>query len=79
MDRLPEGVNSRFRYVLLVSKRAEQLIQGSMPKIQTRHKKPTKVAQLELKEGAFNWQLTPPPPDEAVAAVFGDTLAEEEQ
>lgn len=79
MDRLPEGVKSRFRYVLLVSKRAEQLIQGSMPKIQTRHKKPTKVARLELAEGAFNWQLTAPPPDEAVAAVFGDTVTEEEQ
>lgn len=79
MDRLPEGVKSRFRYVLLVSKRAEQLIQGSMPKIQTRHKKPTKVARLELAQGAFNWELTPPPPDEAVSTVFGDTPTEEEQ
>ena len=79
MDRLPEGVKSRFRYVLLVSKRAEQLIQGSMPKIQTRHKKPTKVARLELAAGAFNWQLSPPAPDEAVAAVFGETAADDEQ
>jgi DNA-directed RNA polymerase subunit K/omega len=79
MDRLPEGVKSRFRYVLLVSKRAEQLIQGSMPKIQTRDKKPTKIARMELIEGAFSWQLTPPPPDEAVAAVFGDASTEDEQ
>lgn len=79
MDRLPEGVKSRFRYVLLVSKRAEQLIQGSMPKIQTRHKKPTKVARLELAQGAFHWDLTPPPPDEAVSTVFGDTPTEEER
>jgi len=33
MEGLPEGVDSRFRYVLLVSKRAEQLIQGSNPKM----------------------------------------------
>lgn len=79
MDRLPEGVKSRFRYVLLISKRAEQLIQGSMPKIQTRHKKPTKVARLELAEGAFHWQLSAPAPDEAVAAVFGDSAPEEER
>jgi DNA-directed RNA polymerase subunit K/omega len=79
MDRLPEGVKSRFRYVLLISKRAEQLIQGSMPKIQTRHKKPTKVARLELSEGAFHWQATPPAPDEAVAAVFGDSGEEEQR
>ena len=60
-------------------KRAEQLIQGSMPKIQTRHKKPTKIARLELAEGAFNWQFTAPQHDEAVAAVFGDTATTDEE
>ena len=29
MEGLPEGIDSQFRYVLLVSKSAEQLIQGS--------------------------------------------------
>ncbi len=80
METLPDGVYSRFRYVLLVSKRAEQLIQGSMPKIETASRKPTKVARLELSAGAFHWEMTPPPPDEAVTAVFGDTaITEEEQ
>ena len=32
MEGLPEGIDSKFRYVLLVSKRAEQLIQGAAPK-----------------------------------------------
>ena len=44
MESIPEGVDSRFRYVLLVSKRAEQLIQGSQPKLKSRHAKPTRVA-----------------------------------
>ena len=43
MESMPEGVDSRFRYVLLVSKRAEQLIQGSQPKLKSRHSKPTRV------------------------------------
>ncbi len=30
MEGLPEGIDSKFRYVLLVSKRAEQLIQGAI-------------------------------------------------
>jgi len=57
---MPEGVDSRFRYVLLVSKRAEQLIQGSHPKIKSRHAKPTRVAMDEVAADAIKWQLEPP-------------------
>jgi len=60
MEGLPEGVDSRFRYVLLVSKRAEQLIQGSQPKVKSRHAKPTRVAMEEVRENQVKWQLTQP-------------------
>lgn len=60
MEGLPEGVDSRFRYVLLVSKRAEQLIQGSQPKTKSRHAKPTRVAMEEIDKNQVKWQLTPP-------------------
>ena len=60
MEGLPEGVDSRFRYVLLVSKRAEQLIQGSQPKLKSRHAKPTRVAMDEIAANEVKWQLTPP-------------------
>ena len=60
MEGLPEGVDSRFRYVLLIAKRAEQLIQGSMPKIRSRHAKPTRVAMDEVGANAIKWQLEPP-------------------
>jgi DNA-directed RNA polymerase omega subunit len=60
MEGLPEGVDSRFRYVLLVSKRAEQLIQGSTPKMKSKHAKPTRVAMEEIDKQQVKWQLTPP-------------------
>jgi DNA-directed RNA polymerase omega subunit len=60
MENLPEGVDSRFRYVLLVSKRAEQLIQGSMPKGKSKHAKPTRVAMEEIDRNQVKWQLSPP-------------------
>ena len=60
MESLPEGVDSRFRYVLLVSKRAEQLIQGSMPKGKSKHAKPTRVAMEEIDRNQVKWQLSPP-------------------
>ena len=60
MEGLPEGVDSRFRYVLLVSKRAEQLIHGAQPKIKTRHAKPTRIAMEELERNQVKWQLAEP-------------------
>ncbi len=60
MEGLPEDVDSKFRYVLLVSKRAEQLIQGAAPRTKSKHAKPTRVAMEEVEKNAVKWQLTPP-------------------
>ncbi len=60
MEGLPEGIDSKFRYVLLVSKRAEQLIQGAQPKTRPRHFKPTRIAMDEVERNAVKWQLSPP-------------------
>jgi DNA-directed RNA polymerase subunit K/omega len=60
MEGLPEGIDSRFRYVLLVSKRAEQLIQGAQPKGKPRHFKPTRIAMDEVAANEVKWQLEPP-------------------
>jgi len=60
MEGLPEGVDSKFRYVLLVSKRAEQLIQGAQPRTKSRHAKPTRVAMEEVEKNVIKWQLTAP-------------------
>ena len=60
MEGLPEGVDSKFRYVLLVAKRAEQLIQGSQPKIKSRFAKPTRVAMEEVDRNQVKWEMTAP-------------------
>jgi DNA-directed RNA polymerase subunit K/omega len=60
MEGMPEGIDSKFRYVLLVSKRAEQLIQGAMPRIKSRFAKPTRVAMEEVARDTVKWQMTPP-------------------
>jgi DNA-directed RNA polymerase omega subunit len=60
MEGLPEGVDSKFRYVLLVSKRAEQLIQGAAPRLKSKHAKPTRVAMEEIEKNQVKWALTAP-------------------
>lgn len=73
MDRLPEGIESRFRYVLLVSRRAEHLIEGSPAQIKSKHAKPTRIAMEEIAKNAVKWSLTPPEPaDEEPAELSAE-------
>jgi len=60
MEGLPEGIDSKFRYVLLVSKRAEQLIQGAQPRTRSKHAKATRIAMEEVEKNQVKWQLTAP-------------------
>lgn len=57
MERMPTGVDSKFRYVLLVAKRAEQLIQGAVPRLSTKYTKPTRIAMSEVAAEKINWEI----------------------
>lgn len=50
-------IDSKFRLVLLAAKRAEQIIQGSPPKIKTIHTKPTYIALEEIKNEAIEYSF----------------------
>lgn len=50
-------IDSKFRLVLLASKRAEQIIQGSPPKIKTTHSKPTYIALEEIQKKAIDYSF----------------------
>lgn len=48
---IPQGVDSKFRFILVAAKRARQLQSGAKPLVQTPYKKPTKVSVAELEAG----------------------------
>ena len=51
IQSIPEGVDSKFRLVLLIARRAEQLMRGARPKLETdRPLKPTRLAATEFEE-----------------------------
>ena len=56
MQKLPDGVESTFRYILIASKRAEQLVGGARPRMTSRHVKPTTIALAELGDGLVPWE-----------------------
>lgn len=48
---IPQGIDSKFRFILVAAKRARQLQAGAQPLVQTPYKKPTKIAVAELSAG----------------------------
>ncbi len=68
MSRIPEKIDSKYRYVLLASKRAEQLVEGAMPKETGDGQKPTRVAMAEIAGDKVAWDYGPAEePEEEVA------------
>ena len=52
---LEEG-ESKYTLVMVISKRARQLIDGAKPKIETNSNKPVTVAMEELLEGKLEYE-----------------------
>jgi DNA-directed RNA polymerase omega subunit len=53
------NVDSKFRFVILASKRAKQLLKGAKPKIKTKSKNPIRLAQAEVRAGAVEYEILP--------------------
>ena len=60
IQKMPDGVDSKFRLALLVARRAEQLMRGARPKIETdRPVKPTRLAAQEFDQNLVRWDYGP--------------------
>ncbi len=50
-------IDSKFRYVILASKRAKQLLKGAKPKLKPKTKNLIRVAQDEVKRGLIDFEI----------------------
>ena len=57
MIELPENFDSVFRYIVVVSQRAEQLVTGAKARAETRHGKHTLQAKAEVDAGLVPWRI----------------------
>jgi len=53
-------LDSKFRFVILASKRAKQLLQGAKPKIRAKSKNLIRVAQNEVKQRLIDYEIVQP-------------------
>jgi DNA-directed RNA polymerase omega subunit len=64
-ERTAPEVDSKFRLVLVAASRAEQLIRGARPKVESPVKrKPTRLAMEEVAHHQVDWGYGPPPQPE---------------
>jgi DNA-directed RNA polymerase subunit K/omega len=57
MIELPEDFDSVFRYIVVVSQRAEQLINGARARAESDHFKPTLSAKDDVDLGHVSWRI----------------------
>lgn len=50
-------VDSKFRFVIVASKRAKQILRGSKVKIRSKSKNPILIAQMEVKAGLVDYEI----------------------
>jgi DNA-directed RNA polymerase omega subunit len=54
---LPKDVDSKFRFITVASQRAKQIQNGAKPRVDTRTRKPTRVAIEEVLVNAISWEM----------------------
>jgi len=73
-SKLPPNVESKFRLVHIAARRAEQLVIGARPKMESKHTKFTRIALDEVQNDLVKWQLASLEP---IVPVEGDLLPTE--
>jgi DNA-directed RNA polymerase omega subunit len=53
------NIDSKYRFIILASKRAKQLLKGAKPKIQGKSKSLIRIAQTEVKSGLIEYEIIP--------------------
>jgi DNA-directed RNA polymerase subunit omega len=54
---LPQGIDSKYRMILIAARRARQLQAGARPLVQSSHKKVTRIALKEVSAGLVPFEV----------------------
>ncbi len=67
--KLSDGMDSRYRFVIVAAKRARQLQSGARPTLEPNARKACRLAQDELMAGNVKWTRPAPPPGAVAPAA----------
>jgi DNA-directed RNA polymerase subunit omega len=58
MQKIPENIGSKYRFIIIAAERAKQLQSNARPKIKTKSTKPSYIAMREVEQGLVNFEIT---------------------
>ena len=70
-------VESKFKFVVVASKRAKQLLKGAKPKLKTKSKSFIRIAQEEVKDGLVDYDIVQRKKEEEYRSEDEDFIGEE--
>jgi len=59
MQKIPDRIGSKYRFIIIAAERAKQLQNNAKPKIKTRSTKPAFIAMRELEADLLSYEITP--------------------
>jgi len=59
LDKYGHNIDSKFRFVIVASKRAKQLLRGSKPKLRSKSRNLIRIAQQEVQAGSVDFEILP--------------------
>jgi DNA-directed RNA polymerase omega subunit len=60
MQKVPDSIGSKYRFIILAAERAKQLQNNAKPKIKTRSTKPAYIAMRELEQDLIAFEISKP-------------------
>jgi len=60
MQKIPESIGSKYRFIILAAERAKQLQNNAKPKIKTKSTKPAFIAMKELEHDLIAFEISAP-------------------
>jgi DNA-directed RNA polymerase omega subunit len=60
MQKIPEKIGSKYRFIIVAAERAKQLQNNAKPKIKTKATKPAYIAMKELEEDLLSYEVEEP-------------------
>ena len=60
MQKIPERIGSKYRFIIIAAERAKQLQNNAKPKVKIKATKPALIAMREVEQDLIAWELVPP-------------------
>ena len=70
-------IDSKFRFVIVSSKRAKQLLKGAKPKLKSKSKNLIRIAQEEVRKGMVEYEINPVRSEEVIETEDDIFIGEE--